>query len=175
MKISIIGHSSSGKSTFAKRIAQVYQAPVLHIDKIFFAPNWVERDREVVEGEIRDFMNQDAWIIDGFYRRLATERFDQADQLFIFDFNRFKCLYGAIVRRLKYHNQNRDSVCDGCKERLNPSFVWWILFEGRNKASRLKLKQMKETYQDKAIIFKNRKQVNDYLTKMGYKGPLNYE
>lgn len=175
MKISIIGHSSSGKSTFAKRLAQITMAPVLHIDKIFFAPNWVERDGVIVEQEIRDFMRQDSWIIDGFYRRLATERFDEADQLFIFDFNRFKCLYGAIVRRLKYHNQNRDSVCDGCKERLNPGFVWWILFEGRNKASRLKFKYMKETYKDKAIIFKNRKQVNDYLLKNGYHGPLNYE
>jgi adenylate kinase family enzyme len=92
MKIMVIGYSSSGKSTFSKRLSRCYNAPILHIDRIFFAPNWVERDKKLVEQEIRDFMNQDDWIIDGLYRKLATERFEIADQIFIFDFNRFKCL-----------------------------------------------------------------------------------
>ncbi|MDY0295167.1 MAG: hypothetical protein RBQ71_05095 [Acholeplasmataceae bacterium] len=175
MKIAVIGHSSSGKSTFSKRVAQVYQIPVLHIDKIFFEPNWVERDKKVVEMEIREFMQGQKWIIDGFYRKLATERFDEADQIFIFNFNRFKCLYGAIVRRFKYHNQNRDSVCVGCKERLNLSFVWWILFGGRKKDSRNLLKRFEIEYKDKITVFKNRKQANHYLRSIGYTGSLNYE
>lgn len=175
MKIAVIGHSSSGKSTFSKRLAQVYQIPVLHIDKIFFEPNWVERDKKIVETEIREFMRSQKWIIDGFYRKLATERFDEADQIFIFNFNRFKCLYGAIVRRFKYHNQNRDSVCIGCKERLNFSFVLWILFGGRKKDSRQLLKRFEIEYKDKIIVFKNRKQANHYLRSIGYTGSLNYE
>lgn len=175
MKIAVIGHSSSGKSTFSKRLSSVYQIPVLHIDKIFFEPNWVERDKKLVEQEIRDFMTQDHWIIDGFYRKLATERFDEADRIFVFNFNRFKCLYGAIVRRMKYHNQNRDSVCEGCRERLNPSFIWWILFGGRKKDSRELLKRFEKEYQDKIIIFRNRRQTNLYLRKIGYTGKLNYE
>jgi len=175
MKISVIGHSSSGKSTFSKRLAEVYGYPVLHIDKIFFEANWVERDKKVVESEIRSFMDSQNWIIDGFYRKLATERFDEADQIFVFNFNRFKCLYGAIVRRLKYHNQNRDSVCVGCKERLNFSFVWWILFGGRKKDSRNLLKRFEQDYKDKIVIFKTRKQANHYLRQIGYTGTLNYE
>lgn len=175
MKIAVIGHSSSGKSTFSKRLSQVYDIPVLHIDKIFFEPNWIERNAKDVECEIRDFMSSKRWIIDGFYRKLATERFDEADRIFIFSFNRFKCLYGAIVRRLKYHNQNRDSVCVGCKERLNFSFVWWILYGGRKKDSRNLLKRFEQEYHDKIIIFKNRKQTNAYLRKIGYTGSLKYE
>lgn len=175
MKIAVIGHSSSGKSTFSKRLSQVYDIPVLHIDKIFFESNWVERNAKDVESEIRAFMDSKQWIIDGFYRKLATERFDEADRIFIFNFNRFKCLYGAIVRRLKYHNQNRDSVCVGCKERLNFSFIWWILYGGRKKDSRELLKRFEQAYHDKIIIFKNRKQTNQYLMKIGYKGSLKYE
>lgn len=175
MKIAVIGHSSSGKSTFSKRLSSVYQIPVLHIDKIFFEPNWVERDKKVVEAEIRDFMKGEQWIIDGFYRKLATERFELADKIFIFDFNRFKCLYGAIVRRFKYHNQNRDSVCVGCKERLNLSFIWWILFGGRKKDSKELLKRFEIEHKDKIIIFRTRKQANTYLRSIGYQGTLNYE
>jgi len=175
MKILVVGHSSSGKSTFAKRLAQHYQIPILHIDKVYFGPNWSRRDKDQVEHEVMDFMQQDQWLIDGLYRRYATDRFDACDQLFIFDFNRFKCLYGAIIRRIKYHNKNRDTIADGCKERLNLSFIWWILFNGRTKKSRDLLKHFKEKYKDKVVVFKNRKQINNYLLSIGYQGPLKYE
>ncbi len=175
MRILVTGYSSSGKSTFTKRLANHYHLPALHIDRIFFGPNWVERDKQVVESEIKDFIKQDSWIIDGTYRKLATERYEQADQLFIFNFNRFKCLYGAVKRRIKYHNQNRDTIADGCKERLNLSFIWWILFEGRKKDSRMLMKKYEETYKDKVVVFHTRKQTNAYLKSIGYTGSLNYE
>jgi adenylate kinase family enzyme len=175
MKIMVIGYSSSGKSTFAKRLSTIHQIPVLHIDRIFFGPNWVERDKSVVESEIREFMKKDEWIIDGLYRKMATERFEVADQIYIFDFNRFKCLYGAIVRRIKHHNQNRDSIADGCKERLNFSFIWWILFEGRTKKTKDLLKAYQKQYSKKIIVFKNRKQANRHLTSIGYQGSFKYE
>lgn len=175
MKILIVGHSSSGKSTFAKRLAEHYKLPILHIDTIFFGPNWSRRDKSLVEHEIKDFMNQENWIIDGLYRKYAIERFDLSDQLFIFDFNRFKCLYGAIVRRIKYHNQNRDTIADGCREKLDLSFVWWILFNGRTRDSRALFRLYKEKYKDKVIVFKNRKQINKYLVSIGYNGSLKYE
>ena len=175
MKLLVIGYSSSGTSTFSKRLSRHYNIPVLHIDKIYFGPKWKERDREIVEKEIRAFMNQGSWIIDGQYRKMAQERFDQANQIFIFDYNRFKCLYGAIKRRIKYHNQNRDSIADGCKERLNPSFVWWILHTGRKKDSRDLIASYQETYKDKVITFKSRKQTDAYLRKIGYQGSLKYE
>ena len=175
MKILVIGYSSSGKSTFSKRLGQVYNLNVLHIDKIFFSPNWVERDKKQVEKEIRAFMKNDSWIIDGLYRHLAKERFELSDQIFIFDFNRFKCLYGAIVRRVKFHNQIRDSIADGCKERLNFSFIWWILFGGRKKESKELLKNIQTTYNEKVIVFKTRKQASLYLKSVGYKGSLKYE
>jgi adenylate kinase family enzyme len=175
MKILVVGYSSSGKSTFAKRLSTVYQLPVLHIDTISFGPNWVEKESDVVEKEIRDFMKKDEWIIDGQYRNLATERFDIADQIFIFDFNRFKCLYGAIVRRIKYHKQSRDSIADGCTERLNFSFIMWILFSGRRKDSKNLIKSYKKDYKDKVIVFKNRKQTKKYLRSIGYTGSFKYE
>ncbi len=175
MKILVVGHSSSGKSTFAKRLAEHYQLPVLHIDRIFFGPNWSRRDKLSVENEIQTFIKQENWISDGLYRKYANERFDLCDQLFIFDFNRFKCLYGAIIRRIKYNNQNRDTIADGCKEKLDLSFIWWILFKGRTKESKALFKLYKEKYKDKVIVFKNRKQINVYLKSIGYTGSLKYD
>jgi len=175
MKISVIGYSSSGKSTFSKRLKSIYQIPLLHIDKIYFKENWIERDVKTVEEEIISFTKQDNWIIDGLYRKIAVNRFDEADQIFIFNFNRFKCLYGAIYRRIKFHNQVRDSIAQGCKERLNLSFIFWILFKGRTKKSRDLIKSFQQKYKDKVITFKSRNEANIYLTKIGYKGSFKYE
>ncbi len=175
MKILVVGYSGSGKSTFTKRISKLNKIPRLHIDRIFFEPNWVERDWSIVEKEIREFMRNESWIIDGKYSNLAKDRYDECDVIFIFDYNRFKCLYGAIIRRIKYHNKQRDTIAEGCRERLNFSFVWWILFQGRKKKEKLLLKNLQKKYPAKVIVFKNRKQTNKYLKKTGYKGSLKPE
>lgn len=175
MKIQVVGYSSSGKSTFSKRLSKHYHIDVLHIDKIFFGPNWEQRNKKKIEDEIHEFMKKDQWIIDGQYRKIATDRYEVSDKLFLFDFNRFKCLYGAILRRIKYHNKSRDSIADGCKERLNLSFIWWILFSGRKKDSKALMKLYKEKYKHKVVIFKNRRQVDKYLKSIGYDGSLKYE
>lgn len=164
MKIQIIGHSGSGKSTFAKNLQAHYLVPILHIDKIFFNPNWKKRDPSVVESEIRAFMKQnDSWIIDGKYRKIALERYDEADQIFFLDFNRFTCLYRAIKRRIKYNRQVRDTVADGCRERISPDFLWWIIYRGRSRVERRFYKDVIKKYQDKTVILKNQKQVDAYL------------
>lgn len=104
MKIQVVGYSSSGKSTFSKRLSKHYHIDVLHIDTIFLDRIGLKEIKNV-EQEIKEFMTKDEWIIDGQYRKLATSRYEICDQLFLFDFNRFKCLYGAILRRIKYHKK----------------------------------------------------------------------
>ena len=48
MKIAILGYSGSGKSTLARKIGEVYNCEVLHLDTIQFIDNWHERDRKSV-------------------------------------------------------------------------------------------------------------------------------
>lgn len=168
MKIQITGYSSSGKSTFAKKLARHYDLPILHIDTIYFKENWQKRDKHLIESEIYEFIKKDAWIVDGQYRYLVPERYEMCDQIFIFNFNRFKCLYGAIKRRIKYRKKQRDSIADGCRERLDLGFIKWILWDGRKKDSRNLIKSIIDTHPKKTIVFKNRREVNRYLKQIGY-------
>ena len=41
-KITIIGPSGSGKSTLAKQLGDFYEVPVIHLDSLYFNPNWQE-------------------------------------------------------------------------------------------------------------------------------------
>ena len=174
MKISIIGYSASGKSTFAKKLASHYQLPVLHLDTIYFKANMEVEDRQLTEIKIRDFMKQDTWIIDGTYRYLALERFDKCDQLFIFNMNRFTSFFGLLRRYKRYKNKQRDTMALGNPEKLDLSFIKWIMWEGRLKNSKDLFKSLIKKHQHKVVVFNNRRQVKKHLISIGFKGSLDY-
>jgi adenylate kinase family enzyme len=174
VKIAVIGYSASGKSTFSKKLSNHYHIPKLHLDTVYFKANMEIQDKSMTENIIRTFMKQDNWLIDGTYRYLVNERFDVCDQLFIFDFNRFISFFGLIKRYQKYKHKQRDSMADGNPEKLDISFIKWILWDGRKRNSKLLFKSLAEKHHDKVIIFKSRKDVNKYLLKIGYQGSLDY-
>ncbi len=160
MKIQIVGYSGSGKSTFAKELSNHYQIPPTYVDKIAWEPGWVFATDEKISSEMKQ-------IIDGNYSRFfGEERLDKADRIFLFKFNRMRCLLNAFKRQKMYKNTTRESMTEGCPERLNFEFIMWILFGGRTKKHRNHYKDIEARFKDKVIIFKNHKQVNKYLQTM---------
>lgn len=164
MKIAILGYSGSGKSTLARKLADCYNIPPLYLDTVQFLPNWVERDRTKGSAIVEAFMQQDSWVIDGNYTKfLQEERLKQADSILILTFPRVVCLYRALKRYFQNRNTTRKSMADGCIEKMDIEFIWWILHDGRTKRRREHYKKITEQYKDKTRIFKNQKQVDGYL------------
>ena len=162
MKIVIIGYSGSGKSTLAKNLGAHYNIPVLHLDSVHFKEGWVERDNEEFNQIILYFMkNNDSWIIDGNYRKVALERFQEADQLIFLNYNRFFCLNSVIKRYFKNKGKTRIDMAEGCEEKLDLPFLWWVFAKGRNKTRRTQLENLAKNHKN-ALIFKNRKQLFQY-------------
>lgn len=166
MKIAIIGYSGSGKSTLATELGKIYHLPILHMDKIAFYPNWVEKDDEKRKEELASFLNEnpDHWVIDGNYNHIYyNERMSQADLIIFMNFNRFVCYFSALKRAIKYSNKVRESAPEKCKEKFSLSFQRWILFEGRTKHRKSKYQKVKLKYPNKFLEFKSRKKVNEYI------------
>ncbi|MFI3326422.1 MAG: DNA topology modulation protein [Clostridia bacterium] len=167
MKIAVIGYSGSGKSTTAKHLADFYKAPVLFLDTVQFLPNWVERDLEEGKKIVKDFMEKPSWIIDGAYTKFyQAERFEQADQIIFFNFNRFNCLYRCIKRYFKYRGKSRESITKGCNEKIDLEFFLWIIYRGRDKKTIDKYKNLKLKYPKKIIEIKNQKQLDEFLANL---------
>lgn len=167
MRICVIGYAGSGKSSFAIKLGERYLIDPTYIDKFHFKPGWIEREAHLRNAMLKRVVEQDQWIIDGNYSSIVVERFDLSDQIFIFNFNRFKSLYGVIVRRIKYRNKTRRSMTEGNVEKLDFEFLIWVMFKGRSKNRRLFYKQLKSRYPSKTIEFKKRSQVNQYLRTLG--------
>ena len=162
MKIAIIGYSGSGKSTLARQLAEGYNIPVLHFDKVQFRPNWEIRPQASKEIMAKTFLDlHKDWVIDGNYSKLSFERrMEEADVIIMLLFNRFSCLYRVWRRYLKYKNTTRSDMADGCAEKLDAEFVKWVLRDGRKKESQQRYQRVLTQYAHKAIVVKNQRQLN---------------
>ena len=162
MKISIIGYSGSGKSTLARYLAEVYDLPVLHFDRVQFRPNWEIRPQASKEIMTKTFLDLHRdWVIDGNYSKLSFERrMAEADVIVLMLFHKLSCLYRVTRRYLKYKNSSRPDMADGCSEKLDWEFVKWILRDGRTKESRARYQSVIDRYPQKIIIVKNQRQLN---------------
>ena len=163
MKIAIIGYSGSGKSTLAKKLAEFYQIPVLHFDRVQFRPNWEIRPQPSKEIMTKTFLDlHKDWVIDGNYSKLSFERrMEEADVIILLLFNRISCLYRVTRRYLKYKNTTRSDMADGCQEKLDREFVKWILWDGRSKTARRRYQNVVSLYPEKTIVLKNQRQLDN--------------
>ena len=168
LKIAIIGHSGSGKSTLAAFLGERFSVPVLHIDTIHFLPDWVERQREDERAIMRAFLDENdktGWVIDGNYTKLEYERrLEECDLLIYMNFGRFDCFFRAWRRSLKYRNKSRPSIAEGCNEKFDRSFMWWILKRGRTKEKLARYDALVEKYSDKSIVIKNQRQLDRFIS-----------
>lgn len=164
MKICIIGYSGSGKSTLASKLGQHYNIPILHLDKVNFKEGWALREREEAKSIVSKFMENKSWIIDGNYKAFFRERrLKEADKIIFLDFPRRICFFRAFKRYLENRNRTRSDMAEGCKEKFDFEFIWWILCKGRNKTKRQDYKEIIKEFKDKVIVLKRPKEVCKFL------------
>lgn len=169
MKIAIIGYSGSGKSTLAKHLATKHETDVLYLDTVHWLPGWNERSREEKEKIVEDFLTtHGSWVIDGNYSKLFYDRrMEEADQIIFMAFNRFACLYRAHKRHKAYKGRSRESITEGCDEKMDLEFIKWILHGGRDKRNRERYKNTIEKHKNKVVIIKNQKQLEKFYKENG--------
>ena len=158
-KILIIGSSGAGKSTFSKRLSKKLKINTIHLDHLFWLPDWKERPRDQFDKLLDKELAKDLWIIDGNYHRTLPVRLSHADTVIHLDFNRWLCLYRAIKRWfLKKEKQAPD-----CSHKFSLGFFWFILYQ-YPKAYKIESKHYKQQFPNiKWIDLKTPKQAEAFL------------
>ncbi len=166
MRIAVIGYSGSGKSTTAAILSEKLNIPALHLDTIHFLPGWVERSREDEPALVESFLaSHDSWIIDGNYSGLHYDRrMAQADRIIFLDFPRLNCLCRAFRRYLQNRGRTRTSMAEGCPEKFDPEFIFWILHKGRSKEAKARYVNLSAKYPDKFIRICSQAQLSAFLS-----------
>ena len=161
-RILIIGCGGAGKSTMARQLGDKLQIPVVHLDKLFWMPGWVESSRDEIDAKIMAEMAKPQWIMDGNYNRTLAERMRHCDTIIYLDFSRFACLMGVLKRVITTYGTVRPDMGEGCPERFDGEFLQWVWNYNKNKRES-NYRLLNEATHAETIVLKNRRAVKKFL------------
>ena len=125
-KVLVIGSGGAGKSTFAGRLHKATNLELIHLDKLYWKPNWVETPANEWKKTIENLLKKDSWIMDGNYGGTLAMRLAACDTVIFLDLPRTTCVWQAFKRFLLYKKKTRPDMAEGCAERFDLEFLKWI-------------------------------------------------
>ncbi len=97
----VIGAPGSGKSTFARALAQKTRLPLVHLDLLYWNSDKTSVEKPVFLSRLHQALSRPAWIIDGNYNSTLPLRLAACDTVFFLDYPTELCLAGIRERRGK--------------------------------------------------------------------------
>ncbi len=131
-KIIVIGCAGSGKSYFSKRLSNILEIPVYHLDNIWWKADGSHIPRDEFDNSLHQIFATDEWILDGDYSRTYKMRMEACNTIVFLDYSKEQCIAGihqrvfaertdcpinVINERLlyeveQYHTQNRNEILE---------------------------------------------------------------
>lgn len=162
-RVAVVGPGGAGKSTFAAALGRRTDLPVVHLDRYFWKPGWVETPREEWRAVQRELLAGDRWIADGNYGGTFDERFARADTVIVVARNRVACVWGALRRSVG--GRGREIQAPGCPERFQLEFYRWIWNYARDSRPRLDEALARHPHLD-VVVLTTRRAMRDYLAEL---------
>lgn len=162
-KVLVIGSSGAGKSTFARRLGEISEIEVIHLDKLHWRSGWVEPAKDEWRKTVEDNLKKESWIMDGNYSGTLALRLEKCDTIIFLDFPRTVCSWRVIKRFFLYRKEIRPDMAEGCAEKFDWEFVKWTWnYPNRSKPRVEEL--LKQVESEKTIIrLRSKKEVEDFF------------
>lgn len=168
MKITIFGHSASGKSTLSLELSKIYNLPVFHIDNIVYRERFTEMplQDEAITYRVCQIAKTPEWIIEGIttYKELEL-RANEADMVIFLDLNLANCFIRSIKRFFRNRGKQQLGGGDGCLEVYSLGTIINLL-RTRSPKNRNLFRKISEANTHKIIILKSQKEIDSFLKKI---------
>jgi adenylate kinase family enzyme len=137
-RISVVGNSGSGKTTFARELARILRVPRLELDSVFHQPDWQPLELETFRERASAFTSQQSWVVDGNYRAVRDIIWDRADTVVWLDLARRHVMQRVIwrtvrraVTRVELWNGNREPWRNFFRLKPEESIIMWAWTQHR--------------------------------------------
>lgn len=164
-RIIIIGSSGSGKTTLSMQLSEKRKLPLIHLDKEYWQPGWVQPPKEEWRTKQQKLVSGESWIIDGNYGGSLDIRLEKADTVIFLDYNRYLCLYRVLKRWISNIGKTRIDMADGCMEKIDfpfLKFVWRFPKEARCNI----INKLIEYKNINVLIFRSTKETRQFLNSL---------
>lgn len=164
-RILVIGPSGAGKSTLARQLQELTGIFVIHLDQVYWHPNWKETSRNEWRILQENLVQRPTWIIDGNYGATLDIRLQAADTVIFLDFPRRLCLWRVLKRLVQYRGRSRPDMAPGCPEKIDREFLRWI-WRWPVDERPLVMARLSQAPNVTQITLKTPRQVRDFLARM---------
>jgi len=100
-RVSVVGNSGSGKTTFAAELAGRMGVPCLELDAVFHQPGWVPLPAGEFRARVAEFTTGPGWVVDGNYSTVRDIVWDRADTVVWLDPPRWRVIRQITWRTLR--------------------------------------------------------------------------
>jgi adenylate kinase family enzyme len=121
-RILILGPCGAGKSTLARKMAQIHDLPVIHLDQHHWRSGWEEPAPEEWKEQVEQLIAQPRWIMDGNYGSSLVRRLERAQLVINLDYPRRVFFPRILWRSLSQYGRTRADLAPNCPERIDLEF-----------------------------------------------------
>jgi adenylate kinase family enzyme len=133
-RVNVVGTSASGKTTFARALAERLNLPHIELDALHWEKDWTEASTEVMRQRVERAIAGPVWVVDGNYSAVRDLVWDRAEAVIWLDFPLWTVLWRYATRtRRRIGTQEELWPGTGNREKLSmhlfqrDGLLWWIL------------------------------------------------
>jgi len=142
-RVSVVGNSGSGKTTFAAELGRRTGVPHLELDSVFHQPGWQPLPTEEFRARVAGFTAGERWVVDGNYSKVQDLVWDRADTVIWLDPPRHRVMRRIVWRTLRrvfsgaeLWNGNRESWRNLLRADPESSVIAWAWISHRDVRAR---------------------------------------
>ncbi len=116
-RINVVGTTGSGKTTLARRLAQLFGVSHIELDALHWGPNWTPRPLDLFRERTAQALRGDRWTVDGNYSKVRDIIWSRADTVVWLDYA-LPVIMGRLVWRTLQRVVTGEELWSGNRERL---------------------------------------------------------
>jgi adenylate kinase family enzyme len=135
-RVSVVGSTGTGKTTYARRLAEILGVPHTELDAIVWQPNWTLLQQDEFRARVAERIAAQGWVVDGNYggAEVRPMVWALADTIIWLDFS-LPLIYGRLLRRTVARIRDGRELWPGTGNRetirnaffSRESLFWWAL------------------------------------------------